>query len=431
MRNNFIKPFILVAALTLSFCANAQEKKDAPASKLDPNVYGSGLTIKLNESGTKYVRFILWNQLWLSNSSSSPGLSFSIRRSRILALTQFTPRFLVLTHFGLNSLGAAGIQGNPNTGTSNGSDMFLHDAWGEFAVKPTKFHIGAGLHYFNGFNRLSNASTLNFMTLDNAGAGTADARLFPWADITTNNQFARNLGIYAKGTIGKLSYRASANNARKNVGTLSSTMPSYQVAGGGKDWLYTAYVNVNLLEGESDKLPFFVGTYLGKKKVLSIGAGFTDQPKALQTGTADNTGKITYSGTAQGVSRISADVFYDAPVGKKGAAVNLYGMVMNSKYGTNDAFNSGGLVPGSGTITYLQAGYLLPGSGDHRLMPYVTYSNQNIKSTPNNSYELGIGANWFISGHNAKITAEYNSGKKGTAGATTTSMTRIQLHVFI
>lgn len=430
MKNNFIKSVLIAGCFFFSVGINAQEKKEE-ASKLDPNVYGNGLTVKLNESGTKYVRFIMWHQFWLSNSSTAPGLSFSIRRSRVLALTQFTPRFLVLTHFGLNSLSAAGIQANPSTGTSNGSDMFLHDAWGEFAVKQTKLHIGAGLHYFNGFNRLSNQSTLNFMTMDNPGAGLADARLFNWADITTNNQFARNLGVYAKGTIGKFSYRASANNARKNIGSLSATMPSYQVAGTGKDWVYTAYANINLFENESDKLPYFVGSYLGKKKVLSIGTGFTTQTNALRTGSLNSDGIANYTGTAQGVSRVSADIFYDAPVGTQGAAVNLYGMIMNSKYGSNEGFNSGGLVPGSGTIIFGQAGYMFPSSTDNKIMPYVTYSNQNIKSTPNTSYELGIGANWFISGHNAKITAEYNTGKKGTLNAVNNNLTRIQLHVFI
>ena len=403
-----------------------QEKKQ----EKDPNMYGSGLTVKLNESGSKYVRFIMWHQFWLSSNNQTPGMNFSIRRSRVLALTQFTPRFLVLTHFGLNSLGATGISGNPNPGTSNASDLFLHDAWGEFAFVPTKLHVGAGLHYWNGVSRLSNQSTLNFMTLDNAGAGTADARLFPWANITTSDQFARHLGLYAKGTIKKFSYRVAANNARKNAGTLSPTIPSMQVAGDGKSWLYTGYFNVNLLDPESDKLPYMVGSYLGKKKVLSIGGGFHYQPDAIKTGAVDDKGVAQFS-SSEAISRVGADVFYDAPVGNKGAAVNILASITSNKYGSKESFNSGGLVPGSGTISYLQAGYLFPSKTDNQLMPYATYSYQDIKSTPNKSYEVGLGVNWFISGHNAKITAEHNIGKKGVVNASTNKMTRIQLHVFI
>ena len=100
--------------------------------------------------------------------------------------------------------------------------LFLHDAWAEFAVEPGKLHIGSGLHYWNGISRLTNQSTLNMMTLDNpggqGGVSVSDARLFPWSNITTSDQFARHLGIYAKGSLGKFGYRISANNARNNFG---------------------------------------------------------------------------------------------------------------------------------------------------------------------------------------------------------------------
>lgn len=39
--------------------------------------YGSGLKLNLNPEGDKYVRFILWNQIWLRNTEMNPGTMVS------------------------------------------------------------------------------------------------------------------------------------------------------------------------------------------------------------------------------------------------------------------------------------------------------------------------------------------------------------------
>ena len=49
------------------------------------------LTLKLNEDGSKYVRFIMWHQLWvttnnLDDESTNTNLEVSIRRSRFFLL---------------------------------------------------------------------------------------------------------------------------------------------------------------------------------------------------------------------------------------------------------------------------------------------------------------------------------------------------------
>ena len=56
------------------------------------------LIIKLNEDGSKYVRFIMWHQLWVTTNNlalenNKLQLSTSIRRSRFLAFAQVSPRF--------------------------------------------------------------------------------------------------------------------------------------------------------------------------------------------------------------------------------------------------------------------------------------------------------------------------------------------------
>ena len=110
----------------------------------------------------------------------------SIRRARILTYSQINKDFLILTHFGLNSLNA---NNQSPLGRGEESQLFFHDVWGQYNLN-ANHAIGAGLHYWNGISRLNNQSTLNIMTLDNNRQS--------WATIGLSDQFARHIGIYAK-----------------------------------------------------------------------------------------------------------------------------------------------------------------------------------------------------------------------------------------
>ncbi|APY07232.1 hypothetical protein BWZ20_02445 [Winogradskyella sp. J14-2] len=411
--------FLFLVAIALVPIASWAQQEDA-----EPDHSYKPMQFKLNEDGSKYMRFITWHQMWLQGGSEQQGPKFSIRRSRILAYAQISPRFLILTHFGLNSLGAGNLTANPNSQQNNQrSLLFLHDAWAEFAVVPQKLYIGSGLHYWNGISRLTNQSTLNMMTLDNpggqGGASVSDARLFPWSNITTSDQFARHLGIYAKGSLGNFGYRISANNARNNIGELGPT-PTFQVDNsvGTGTWNYAGYFKYDFFDKESDKLPYFVGSYLGKKKVLSVGAGFHYHPDALAVNNLDN---------REDVFHTAFDVFYDAPLNDK-LAISALGAYYNYKYGDTDGAPGGGLVPSSGTILHGQAGLLFRNA---KLMPYVKYNTQSLDYTPNSASEFGVGLNYFINGHFAKITAEYLTGKSGLTGAENRNVFTIQTHIFL
>jgi len=193
--------------LTFSGVALAQETEKP---KVDHSY--KPLTLKLNDTGSKYIRFIMWHQIWLTTNNldadnSKLQLTPSMRRSRFLAFAQISPRFLILTHFGLNSL-------SPNNLTSLGSNgdapqIFLHDAWGELKLNKS-LYIGGGLHYWKGLTRISNQSTLNFMTLDQSRP------FIGWHSLGVTDQFARHLGIYAKGAIGKFDYRIALNSPLRN-----------------------------------------------------------------------------------------------------------------------------------------------------------------------------------------------------------------------
>lgn len=405
------------------------------------------LTLKLNEDGSKFVRFIMWHQFWATATQNNPdtrdvqgnlidgsenakgawSTDIGLRRSRFLAYAQISPRAMILTHWGINNqsfIGGATAPSGPNATTSvsnNGKkpQIFIHDAWTEFEVKKDKLYLGAGLLYWNGISRLTSHSTLNFMTLD--------APIFNWPTIEATDQFARQFGIYAKGQLGRLDYRLALNKPFAS-GSTPANVPKNDVAVNvlNENWATSGYVNWMFWDKESNKLPFYVGSYLGSKKVLNVGAGFYHHPGASLYRSADGIDSVYQANTA-----IGADVFLDMPLNKaKGTALSVLATYYNFNFGKNfirnvgimnlhgtpgteNSFAGGGNAQptiGTGSIYYLQAGYQLPKlKNGTAFMPYLTVTHKDFDRLSDASTQFGLGLNYFVTGHNAKITLEYQT----------------------
>jgi hypothetical protein len=390
-----------LAVLGLSISAFAQGSTE----------YEGGMKVKLNDDGSKYFRLITWHQAWLTaseNSQEDYTVSASLRRSRFLMYAQINDKFLILTHFGLNSLNANNMD---PVGKSSSAQLFMHDAWVDYTVAGDKLHLGAGLHYWNGISRLSNQSTLNILTLD--------APRFNWATIGTSDQFARHMGIFAKGKLGKLDYRVAMNNpltntldAAGNI-ALSDKYASYQgrsIYGDTKaNYSFQGYFNYQFKDQESNLLPYFVGSYLGGKKVFNVGAGFFAHPNGSVS--LNNIGDTI----SHNVNLFGIDVFDDRPVGEKGAAITTYLAAYFYDYGPNYSLRNSSNVIGTGNIYYLQSGYLLPKFSEKgKLQPYIHASYRDLEAFKDAATTFGVGANWFISGHNAKLTLEYQQSDQGS-----------------
>lgn len=410
--------------------------------------YGSGLKLNLNPEGDKYVRFILWNQIWLRNTEMNPGTMVSDeatkntwnignRRLRALAYAQITKRYMVLMHFGINNQtfingGGSGTTGTGGYGNGKKPQMFFHDAWNEYAVvlpgEAGKFSLslGAGLHYYMGLSRMTMASTLNFLTVDSP--------IFTWPLIDNSDQFARQMGLFAKGKYGKFEYRFSLNKPfATNLAPVDVTNPAARVAvdnNGNPKFSKAGYVEYQFLDSESNLLPFKVGSYLGTKKVFNLGAGFYHQKDGTRTSVNSQIEK-------HDIALYAIDAFADLPLGnaKNKMALSAYAGFYNYNFGPNYLRNlgimnvgsndpnfigdkaiagAGNLQPmiGSGNIYYLQAGLLLPSNADKpkiRIQPFAAYTNKNFKALENSSSQFDIGANWFIDGHHAKLTTQYST----------------------
>lgn len=410
--------------------------------------YGSGLKLNLNPEGDKYVRFILWNQIWLRNTDMNPGTMVSDeatkntwnignRRLRALAYAQITKRYMILMHFGINNQtfingGATGTTGTGGYGNGKKPQMFFHDAWNEYAVvlpgEAGKFSLslGAGLHYYMGLSRMTMASTLNFLTVDSP--------IFTWPLIDNSDQFARQMGLFAKGKYGKLEYRFSLNKPfATNLTPADVTNPAARVAvdnNGNPEFSKAGYVEYQFLDSESNLLPFKVGSYLGTKKVFNIGAGFYHQKDGTRTSVNSQIEK-------HDIALYAVDAFADIPLGnsKHKMALSAYTGFYNYNFGPNYLRNlgimnigtsdpsfvgdkaiagAGNLQPmiGTGNIYYLQAGLLLPSNADKpkiRIQPFAAYTNKNFKALEKSSSQFDVGANWFIDGHHAKLTTQYST----------------------
>ncbi len=388
--------------------------------------YSGGLKVKLNDEGTKYFRMITWHQVWLRYNQNNTGSTragagqesttdVGLRRSRFLMYSQLNDRFLILTHFGINNQNA--VSGGYLGVDGKKPQLYMHDAWVEYTIFKKYLNIGGGLHYWNGLSRMTNASTLNLMAFD--------APILNWATIETTDQFARKLGIYAKGKLGKLAYQVAVNDPfETNVaGTIAPDRANYNPQNPSK--VFEGYFQYEFWDAEGNLLPYRVGTYLGTKKVFNLGAGFISNADAMWY---TNNGGDTIT---TGMNLFAVDAFLDYPL-SNGSAITAYAAAYFNDYGPNHVRNIGILNPadgstgtnslrgnsfpviGTGTSIYTQVGFMLPKKRDDLIwQPYASLiyndfeglEDANGNKVPATVFDLGL--NCYLAGHHSKLTLNY------------------------
>jgi hypothetical protein len=435
--------FILFAWVAFTTSVNAQGS----------DLYGSGLKIKFNDDGSKYLRVISWAQVWTRYNNNNEGtlrngaaadntFDIGLRRARMLFLSQISPKFLILMHFGINNQNSLSNQNANNAGNAWKPGIFFHDVWTEYNVTKGKttsgmayeLSLGAGLHYWNGLTRLTNASTLNFMTLD--------APIVNWPTIDAADEFARMMGIYAKGKLSKLDYRVAVNMPFATQAGIQGGSVAGRTGYNRRNNSVNlqGYFNWQFFEQESNLLPFMVGSYLGTKKVFNIGAGFEHGFDAMVEYTSATDSSV------KAMSHFAADMFLDLPLSSKKDAITAYAAYFNYNFGKNYVRSigimnmaqvGGNAYPtvGTGSAFHAQVGYLLPKGGSSlRIQPYANVTLQNwegnvSKETGNVGNQIGwfangnVGCNWLIEGHHAKITTDVGLRPDFTTSGTKTRPT--------
>ena len=349
-------------------------------------------------------------------------------------MSQVTKHVFFYTQLGINSV---------NSLSARKTGLFFHDVTGEYSVLKNMLTIGGGLSGWNGTSRYSSSNVGSILGLD------LPVVQEPTNDVT--DQFVRKLGIYAKGKIKGFDYRVSLSNPFpvQNALTPVATLPpaSIQTVTGTQTVItvpvgafntsyystkapelqYQGYFMYQFLDKESNQLPYNIGSYLGKKRILNLGTGFAYQKDAMWYRT------INFDTVYKPLQQFGVDVFYDSYLNKeKQNAITAYASFINYDFGPNyirnitimntanginasASFNGAGNgVPliGTGQVVYAQVAYLfkkdlLKNHGTFQPYASVVYANYQKLKDPVILYDIGL--NWVISGQNSKISLDYQS----------------------
>jgi hypothetical protein len=390
------------------------------------------MRLKLNESGSHFLKWTFSNQVWFRFNESNPGtmvmgapaentFDIGLRRTRIQFFGQLTDHVFFYTQFGQNNFNFL----SQNAG-SRKLQVFFHDALGEYKVwkNNERLKLGGGLTITNGLSRFSQPSVTTIMTMD--------VPVFAQATVDQTDEFSRKLSVYARGQLGKFDYRVVLSDpfpitTNGQAASPPGTTPTFAQVGHHKQ--YQGFFIWNFLDKESHLTPYMTGTYLGKKKVLNLEAGFITQKQAMWAKASADADSVFHD-----MNLWSAALFYDAPIStSKGSAISAYAGYFNYDFGPNYLRYNGTMNPangvaagaiagsqgnafpmfGTGKIIYAQAGYLF---GKNvvpeeigNLMPYASLMRADYEKVPGVMHVWSVGVNWFIRGHSSKVTLDYQN----------------------
>ena len=391
-----------------------------------PSRLKDGLKTYLNNDSSAFIKVNFVAQVWSRYNQNNPGSTVNgqaepntfdvgLRRVRLVMSGQLSKRVAFFIQFGQN---------NFNYLSTRKTGAFLHDAAVEYALVPKKFSLGFGLHGWNGLSRFSNSSVSSILALD--------PPIFQETTNDVSDQFVRKLGVYAKGKLGKLDYRLSASKpfVTQTASTSVDPLSMYNsYAPQIPQEAYQGYFAYQFLDQESNFSAGTTGSYLGRKHVLNIGAGFISQARAMWSKNSDDVAADT---TYHNMNLMAVDLFYDAPINRsKGTALTVYtgffnydfgkGYLRNVapmnpvngvKNGTLNGSGNGAPLIGTGKTIYFQTGYklrdnFLGESGTLQFYSAVQYSVYDRLNEPMTLVDAGV--NWLIYGHNSKFTLNYQN----------------------
>jgi hypothetical protein len=391
-----------------------------------PNTrFKDGIKLYLSKDSVSWLKTTVGLQTWVRFTENNPGSTINnyeqketfdigIRRMRMQLFGNISKRVFFYSQFGLN---------NFNSNSTRKQGAFFHDLTTEYELVPKHLSIGSGLSGWSGLSRFASPAIASTMMYD--------APLFEQTTNDVTDQFLRKLSIYAKGKLSKLDYRVAVSkpmniqNAQAGLDTSLTTTGAFSPE--PPKLQSQAYINWQFLDQEANQTPYTTGTYLGKKRVFNIGAGFIYQPDAIRYLDANGTKRYT------AMNLWSVDVFLDYALNKeKQNAITVYGGYFNFDFGPNyirnlgvmnDATGSnnsavkkfsgfGNAFPmfGTGNVIYLQTGYLFKHDlfkDKGTIMPNadVMIANYNALKTPMVVFNAGL--NYYITGHNSKLSFNY------------------------
>jgi len=399
-------------------------------AQLGAGLQKGGLYSYLQPDSSTYIRFNMVAQTWLRYNQNNPGSTVTgtglpangelqnnttdvgIRRIRLIMSGQISPRVYFFVQFGQNSW---------NGLSARKAGSFFHDVTGEYAFIKKKLSIGAGLNGWDGPGRFANSSVSSILGLD--------PPQFQETTNDINDQLVRNLGIYAKGKLGKLDYRVALN--KPMLVQNASTTPA--ALGPASSYSYklplastTGYFMYQFWDQESNSNAATVGSYLGAKNIFNIGAGYKYQAKAMWSRATATSDTLYHQ-----MSLVAIDVFFEKRLSEKRNALTLYGGFFHYDFGKkylrieNPMNTTNGIRTGLGTLGGTGNGYPGIGTGNilygqaaykfkdgmlgeaGTLQFYVEGQDAYYDALNAPMVLVDAGVNWLIHGNNSKFTFNY------------------------
>ncbi|MGV3560569.1 hypothetical protein [Larkinella arboricola] len=441
-----MKKVLAILGLVSNTLAFAQQSTDSPTAESTPKPAPAAekneLKYNLNESGSHFFKATFLNQTWLRFNQSNPGTTvvgdpkentfdIGLRRTRIQMFGQINDHVVLYLQFGMNNFNFQnGFPSFNTAGTPSNRKIqaFFHDAVGEYLVWKNKDYlkIGAGLTIVNGLSRFSQPSVSSILSMD--------VPVFAQATVDQTDEFSRKLSVYARGQVGPIDYRFAVSDpfpAQTSGSVPPALGPNANFALKGHHKQFQGLLLYQFFDKESNQTPgYMTGTYLGKKKIFNLEAGFISQKNALW-----HTGETAADTVYQNLNLWSVAAFLDMPVNRAtGSAISAYLGYFNLDYGKNYLRYNGIMNPatgttqaigglggtqgnafpmfGTGSVIYSQVGYLLGQNvlgNAGALMPYAQAQIGNYDRVNGSMGVYNVGLNWLIKGHNSKLTLDYQN----------------------
>lgn len=319
-----------------------------------------------------------WTQAWyqhVENGKNGGGLNeFMLRRAYLSIQGQPTDYLSFFSHIAVDRLGQEGLS-DPSMGL--GSGLAFRDLWITLELNES-FKIQAGRMYVPLTRNYGTTSTKSLLTTDLSFLqGGIRGTIFYTSKVGRDD----GVTLWGNPFNGRLQYRVMISEGLEDSGNPEDNLR------------FVGRVAVNLLEPE--KGWFNQGTYLGRKKILSFGAGIDSQSNLTLN---DESKQDNFIWTIDG--------FFDHPLGVNAVTLeSAYIHIRNSTQGNSFAqFVSGD----DCSLFYLQGGYYLGRSiGPGFLQPYFRYETAAVEQKNDTRFFSG-GLNYYLKGHNAKVSLDYS-----------------------
>ena len=236
---------------------------------------------------------------------------------------------------------------------------------------------------------------------------TLDRSLLIRAPLASNGTRDKGVAVWGNLFDKKFQYRVDAMNGRND----SVSAPESNLR-------YSARVHLTLLDPESDY--GYKGTYLGQKKVFTVGAAYQMESNVAYADVANATSAVDYKAW-------TVDLFTEYPLAGVGTFTFSTAYV---DYDLDDAYQGADPDPltigvnGEKNGYYVKAGYMLPSLPLQFFLRYEDWSFADLFGVYDQEVKwYGGGFNYYLRGQNLKLTLELSQtdfDKEGVFSGVTT-----------